>query len=569
MINPKKFYQRVKLFNDIIYEIFKVESNYRTELNLLNLKLSQKIEDTKKKPKRHSKFDFLRQSNPLKETFKNLVHSSFKTLKSNDDIENEKDENKYTSNLMSESLKELLNFYKKKHNIISKEVSNLGIILYDFSSQKTNFEDKNKDDFNFEKNEKDFDMYCNILIESKEKYFDKMNEIELFLHNNDENNINNKLNNSINNNNKNKNNNNIINEDEIEKKKIDELVECRKIYRKSLEDVNNSQRIYISKINEICNEIQEFNITENNMLCKIFKTYNDHLLNLIKEVGNFCSLYENKQKKMQDLNMEFSNDLLFDAKLNMNYQFEEYNPKFNDMHNKKHLSVIQKMHKLIGFEYDKINKNENNDINNNKDNNVLFIILMDKFLSGEKLNEKEKYLLKGLLSQQKYINEFLNKLNTIRINKKLFYNKEKFDILFELFNTIYSKVSFDDEKNHEIVKLLMILSETFYYKNDDKKIFLNTVLKSPKEIKDDKFWIKYIELEIEKENKKLSDSNNNTNNKIKKKSKFEYIVLLSNIPHLRENIGEKEKLKYIIEYFKDKYNFSVDDYDIIKSQLNI
>ena len=569
MINPKKFYQRVKLFNDIIYEIFKVESNYRTELNLLNLKLSQKIEDTKKKPKRHSKFDFLRQSNPLKETFKNLVHSSFKTLKSNDDIENEKDENKYTSNLMSESLKELLNFYKKKHNIISKEVSNLGIILYDFSSQKTNFEDKNKDDFNFEKNEKDFDMYCNILIESKEKYFDKMNEIELFLHNNDENNINNKLNNSINNNNKNKNNNNIINEDEIEKKKIDELVECRKIYRKSLEDVNNSQRIYISKINEICNEIQEFNITENNMLCKIFKTYNDHLLNLIKEVGNFCSLYENKQKKMQDLNMEFSNDLLFDAKLNMNYQFEEYNPKFNDMHNKKHLSVIQKMHKLIGFEYDKINKNENNDINNNKDNNVLFIILMDKFLSGEKLNEKEKYLLKGLLSQQKYINEFLNKLNTIRINKKLFYNKEKFDILFELFNTIYSKVSFDDEKNHEIVKLLMILSETFYYKNDDKKIFLNTVLKSPNEIKDDKFWIKYIELEIEKENKKLSDSNNNTNNKIKKKSKFEYIVLLSNIPHLRENIGEKEKLKYIIEYFKDKYNFSIDDFDIIKSQLKI
>ena len=571
MLNPNKFYQRIKLFNDIVYEIFKVESNYRTELSILNLKLSKKIEDSKKS-KKQSKFDFFRQSIPIKQGFKNLLHSRRSSIKSEDDLENEKEENPFTNFLISESLKELLNFYKKKHNLISKEVSNLGIILYDFSSQKTDIEKQNKDSFNLQKNEKEFDMYHNILIEAKEKYFDKMNEIELFFHN-DEQNLNNSLNNSINsknskNKNKNKDNNIIINEDEIEKKKIDELIECRKMYRKSLEDINNCQRIYISKINEICNEVQEFNITENNVLYNIFKTYNDHLLNLIKEVGSFCLFYEGKQKTIQEINMEFSNNLLFDTKFNMNYQFEEYNPKFNDMHNKKHLSVIQKMHKLIGFEFDKINNYENKDINN-KDNNVLFIILMDKFLSGEqKLNEKEKYLLKGLFNQTKYINEFLNKLNTIRINKKLFYNKEYFDILFDLFNTIYSKISFGDEKNHDVVKLLMILSETFYYKNDNNKIFLNNVLKQPKEIKDDKFWIKYIELEIEKENKKLKNTINN-NNKIDKKAKYEYIVLLSNIPHLRENIIEKEKLKYIIGYFRDKYDFSIDDFNIIKSQLKI
>ena len=38
-MNPNKFYQRTKLFNDIIYEILNVESNYRTELSVLNLKL--------------------------------------------------------------------------------------------------------------------------------------------------------------------------------------------------------------------------------------------------------------------------------------------------------------------------------------------------------------------------------------------------------------------------------------------------------------------------------------------------------------------------------------------------
>ena len=113
----------------------------------------------------------------------------------------------------------------------------------------------------------------------------------------------------------------------------------------------------------------------------------------------------------------------------------------------------------------------------------------------------------------------------------------------------------------------MILSETFYYKSENKKIFLNNILKIPKELKDYKFWIQYIELEIEKENRKMSDANNK--NKNKKKTKYEYIVLISNITHLKEYIGEKEQLKNIIVYFKDKYNFSVDDYDIIKSQLNI
>ena len=407
-----------------------------------------------------------------------------------------------------------------------------------------------KEILNLEKNQIEFDNNYNNLTMAKEKYFDKMNELELFFHNDEKN-----INNNINNNNKKEYNNfDIINEDEIEKQKIDELIQYRKSYKKSLDDINNTQRIYISQINQICNEIQEFNIVENNIFYNIFKTFNEHLLYILKEVDNYCSLYENNQKLIQDLNIEFSNNLIFDNKINMNYQFEEYNPKYNDMHNKKDLSVIQKMHKLIGFEFNKINKNENDDINNNKDNNVLFIILMDKFINGEnKLNEKEKSLLKSLLTQEKYINEFLSKLNTIRINKKLFYSKEKFDVLFELFDSIYSKVSFGDEKNHEIVKLLMILSETFYYKNENKKIFLNNVLKIPKELKDYKFWIQYIELEIEKENRKMSDANNN--NKNKKKNKYEYIVLISNITHLKEYIGEKEQLKNIIEYFKDKYNF--------------
>ena len=46
-MNSKKFMQRSKLFSDILYDIFNVESNYRSELNMLNLNLNKKIEEQK------------------------------------------------------------------------------------------------------------------------------------------------------------------------------------------------------------------------------------------------------------------------------------------------------------------------------------------------------------------------------------------------------------------------------------------------------------------------------------------------------------------------------------------
>ena len=588
MINPNKFYERTKLFKDIIYEIFRVESNYRTELSILNLKLFKKIEEHKAKLKKLSKQELFRQSHKINNTENNIMHSSIKSNKSEDFILIEKEENSLLDILVSEGLQQLLNFYKGKHKLISKEVSSLGIILYNYTSQKT-CEENEVNGINLEKNEIDFDINYNKLEIAKEKYFNKMNEIELFFHNEGQNIEDNKISNNNNNIKSHrkkikqnlkmlkdkitfKDNGNIINDnennEELETEKIKELKKYRQNYKKSLDEINNTKRTYISKVNEICNQIQEFNLLENNILYNIFKIFNENLIILIQDVDKYCAIYENNQKLIQNLNTEFSNNLLFNNKINKNYQFEEYNPKFSDMHNKKDLSVIQKMHKLIGFEFDTIIYNKDEDIFKEKDNNVLFIILMDKFINADKdnkLTDKEKYILKNLLNQEKYIDEFLNKLNVIRINKKLFYNKENFDILLEFFEFIYSKVSFSEEKNHEIVKLLMILSETFYYKDDNKKIFLNNVLKLPQELKDMKFWIRYIEIEIEIDIQKQ----NSNKNKKKKNNKFEYIVLLSNLTHLREYMNDKDKLKEIIDYFKEKYNFSVDDFDIIKGQLNL
>ena len=106
----------------------------------------------------------------------------------------------------------------------------------------------------------------------------------------------------------------------------------------------------------------------------------------------------------------------------------------------------------------------------------------------------------------------------------------------------------------------MILSETFHYKDGDKKIFLNNLIKMPKELRDTEFWIKYIEMEIEIEYKKYENKVN---------SRYEYIVLLSNTTHLKEYLLEKEKMQEIIEYFQKKYKITDEEIDIIKEQLKI
>ena len=558
-MNPDKFHQRKKLFSDLLYEIFNVESNYRTELSVLNLKLLRKIEYHKNKilQKKQDKFrQTLVPSNTIKITEKqNTVKKTLILNKSTDDILSDKEENPLVDKLMSEGLQNLLTFYKTKHKLISKEVSNLGIIIYNFSSSQKKHD--NNEDFNIiTKYQNDFDINFAKFMKSKKKYFEKMNNLELLFQEEEEKNKNKQKNESETN--------------KQEKEKIDELIELRQKYKKYLTRLTRDQKTYIAKINEIGNEIQEFNITENNILYDIFKIFEQKLKSLLIEVNNYSIFYEHNKKIIQDLNIELGNNLIYDDRIYINYKFEEYSPKFIDINNQKDLAVIQKMNKLIGFEFDKIKTNhENNDIklpdniiyNKDIDDNLLFILLMDKFINGESLlNEKEKNLMKDLFKQEKYIKEFLNKLNKIRSNKKLFSTKAKFDILLDFFNVIYSKVPFSDNKSHELIKFLFILSETFFYKDGEEKIFLNNVINNPDEVKEAQFWIKYIELEIKIESKKYENTKN---------ARYEYIVLLSNTTHLKECFLEKETMIEILEYFKNKYKFTIEENEILKEQLNI
>ena len=573
-MNPTKFYERSKLFNDIIKEINQVESNYSTELKYLNIKLAQKIEEYKLEINQkisnelQSCKTMINRTKTIKnEENKNNHKTSIalsKTIK--DNIIINKEENPMFDKLISEGLQNLLNFYQKKYKLISKQVANLSTILYKFTSTQKKYDPDII--FNIQKTGKDFDINYLKLMKTKTAYFKKMSQLEIYFHQKEKDKKTEKMDNLIKDIHENGINPN-IDEALSEKQKIEDLVNLRQNYKKYLIRLSNIQREYIDKINEIGNDIKCFNIDENNLLYNILKTFEENDLAILKELNNFCLFYEHNKKLIDSLNLELNNVLVNDDRIYKNYIFEEYIPIFKNINDQKDMNAIQKMSELVGFEFDKIKTNNPNNKGKsgihlnyqNIDNNLLFILLMGKFTGGETLlSTKEKDMLLNLFKDEKYMSEFLLRLNKIRMDKYLFKHKENYDYLIEFFNYIFSKISLTDENTHELIKVLMILSETFFYKDQNNKIFLINSINVPNEIRETEFWIKYLEFEINLESKK---------DEKKMYSRFEYIVLISHTTHLKEFSVPKEKIIEIVEFFKNKYKFTNEEMDIIKEQLNL
>jgi hypothetical protein len=575
-MNPTKFYERTKLFNEIINEINQVEINYCTELKNLNIKIAKKIEEYKlainqKLTTEISRKTITKKSKTIKNeetknNKKNTIEFS-KTIKENMIIS--KEENPMIDKLISEGLQNLLNFYQNKCKIISKQVSNLGTILYKFTSTQKKYDPDII--VNVQKCGKDFDINYIKLMKVKQTYFKKMCEFEIYLHQQEKDKKIEQLENVINDSQEKEKGTNINNNDEplTEEQKIEELINLRQNYKKYLVRLSYVQKEYIDKINEIGNDIKCFNIAENNLLYNILKSFEENDLAILKELNNFCLLYEHNKKLIDALNLELSNTLINDDRIYTNYVFEEFVPKFKSIKDQKDLLVIQKMNESIGFEFDKIKTNNSNNEEKNDchinyqniDNNLLFILLMGKFTNGETLlTKKEKDMLMNLFNDEKYMSEFLLKLNKIRMNNYLFKHRENFDNLIEFFNYIFSKISLTDEHTHELIKVLMILSETFFYKDGDNKIFLINSINVPKEVRESEFWKKYLEYEINIEAKKYDK---------KRYSRYEYIVLISHTTHLKEFGVPKEKIVEIVDFFKNKYNFTNEEMEIIKDQLNL
>ena len=476
----KKFENRKALFNEILLEVYKFHMNYKEEINKLNINIKQII---------------TQHSNKLQTGVAKRTLSKY----SNEDP--------FSDQLISNSVQQMVTYFLNKYSLISEEAEEIKNLI-----PKGNSEDNNKDKEYlkiFKQEEQKINANLSNLTKAKNKYYSMMTKLEEQISKIEESKK--KL---ISNNNSSKNMLNIKTqktkkekkEEEKEKKiienikinpyMIEEIVRAKEAYMLALDTLNLTKREYLNSINSYNDTIKEYDNNENdllNQLLDIFEKYDKKIQDKNKEVSGV--ILENKNGENENK--------IFIEKINKKYEFEEYIPQHNNIDNNIDLNILSEMNKLTGYNIEesfsdpKIKKE------------IKFILSLENIINDYSSKKQSLDSIKEYLNDNEYINKFIKRLNKARVDKELDKNKDVFDNIVELFNYILNNLILDPDTNHDVIKNLLILSQSFYIndeKNINKKIFFSNKITTPKEFKTAEFWIKFIQKEIE--NYKLIQGDN-------------------------------------------------------------
>ena len=278
---------------------------------------------------------------------------------------------------------------------------------------------------------------------------------------------------------------------------------------------------------------------------------NDNILNN-KEKDNYLTV----NKYSFDL-IEFEN---FESK-KINFLNIRTNSEF-----KKYVWVVELLNANIGniypnYSYDKENKRnavretitkliENPDTNNISEEDKVIIF------NSIKNNEDNQTL-------------FLNILNRLRSIGSYKRNKEVVELIGNSLNIMLTSLSIN--KNYEMTKLCILLSQTFYYENDKKeKKYIFEYIKDNEWLRGEDFWRNFIDLLIWKELMKYQNTlkDNNINIFMKNKisnnisNKIEDILFCQLTPNVKNMIEfniDKKIIVKIIKEFIHKYDYLKQD----------
>ena len=504
----KKFENRKALFNEILLEVYKFHMNYKEEINKLNINIKQII---------------TQHSNKLQTGVAKRTLSKY----SNEDP--------FSDQLISNSVQQMVTYFLNKYSLISEEAEEIKNLI-----PKGNSEDNNKDKEYlkiFKQEEQKINANLSNLTKAKNKYYSMMTKLEEQISKIEESKK--KL---ISNNNSSKNMLNIKTqktkkekkEEEKEKKiienikinpyMIEEIVRAKEAYMLALDTLNLTKREYLNSINSYNDTIKEYDNNENdllNQLLDIFEKYDKKIQDKNKEVSGV--ILENKNGENENK--------IFIEKINKKYEFEEYIPQHNNIDNNIDLNILSEMNKLTGYNIEesfsdpKIKKE------------IKFILSLENIINDYSSKKQSLDSIKEYLNDNEYINKFIKRLNKARVDKELDKNKDVFDNIVELFNYILNNLILDPDTNHDVIKNLLILSQSFYIndeKNINKKIFFSNKITTPKEFKTAEFWIKFIQKEIE--NYKLIQGDNEKKEEIQE-----------NKEEIQENKEEENKKEEVNE----------------------
>jgi hypothetical protein len=523
----KKFENRIALFNEILSEVYKFYVNYKEELNKLNINIKQII---------------TQHSNKLQTGVAKRTLSKY----SNEDP--------FSDILISDSVQQLLNYYLNEHSLVSEEAEKIKNII---SQDLNNI--SNKENLKILKQEEQ-KINSNLLNlnKAKNKYYAMMSKLEEQITKIEENKkkvINNKSNltNSTNSNAP-KSKKEKKDEDKKEEKKMDEhkinsymieeVVRTKESYMLALDTLNLTKREYLNSLNLFNDKIKEFDINENEVLNKVLQTFD-----------KYYKMSQDKIKELSDIILENKNsekeNKVFIDKINKKYEFEEYIPQHNKINSNEDLYVLTEMNKYTGFNIEE----SFSDPKVKKE--IKFILCLEKIINNcSTVKKAEIDSMKEFLKENDYINKFLVRLNKARVDKELDKDKMVFDIIVELFNYMLENLVVDSKTNHDVIKSLLIMTQSFYINdenNNNKKIFFSNKIDTPKEFKTSEFWIEFIEKEIEN-NKNETDGQKEDENKSNQNNAL--MQFIGNISNLNDYLSNESKIKDVFTYFEQKYSFN-------------
>ena len=395
-------------------------------------------------------------------------------------------------------------------------------------------------------------------------------------------------------NNKNKNNKN-INRDKIEEEINKEI----KILKNKEDSFLQKDSIKLKTFVDFNNNIEEYKANFKNsifLLIKIFKLSIDSFSKYFKNLFNYqdknASNKEEKKANKKELFIEYES-IINKNLIKINHdtikssmaQTKPKNYSIKILENKKN-NIIKEICDSLqkeGYEIDSNISLDQKDIsyvtnklNNfsllNKDNyfskkdeeKKLISDLIEKMFSKggdnqKSLEEESQKLSKYFEENKNYCKYFLSILENKKNNSNVALSSELFDIFTKMFSLISDMII--KEKDFDSQKSLLILSQTFYKSEGDKKIFIFNTIKSHELFQKEENWLNYIKYEIEEKindkNKSQNESNKDDINKIKNEIILSQITNL--IPIMKNFDLDNQKLVNIINSIIDFYTILTPD----------
>ena len=360
-------------------------------------------------------------------------------------------------------------------------------------------------------------------------------------------------------------------DDDLGKKKLtNDYFESREYLKESKNNYLNYKTSNI-KINEIINQFNNKEIMILDIFDDLENGFDELASNILNKFyenqcskNNLSSKNKNKIKEMIIINNNYilnkraaKNDIAIKNRYSINpLNFEDFqsNINFLNIENNKEfyncIFVIKLLQKTVGDVYPNISleKEEKKNENREKISNIIN-------QNNNKIIEEDKNELYSLLNDNEdYQKIFINILNKSRINGNFNKNKDIINIIGHSLNIIINYSSIN--KSYNTIKNCIVLSQTFFYEDDNKKKrYIFELIKDNKWLHNEDFWRNHIDLLIVGELVKLQNLFNDE--KIN-------VFIKKNIPDKMLNKIEESLFAQLIPSVNNMVEFNVDVKIIIK-----